>query len=104
MRKKRHRHRQHTNPLLAALSSGAVTRIGALILTAMALVAATEKLQHIDLAIKPVVTAKHAAAGTGKDGDDEDEEEDKKSEGLRKTVRAHEDYDVGLRMPAISGS
>lgn len=70
------------------------TQASAWVLTAVALTAATEKLHHIDMG--------HAAPGTHT-AHAGSNKESFRNERVKETPRILEEYDVGLRMPAISG-
>ncbi len=79
------------------LSSDMAIHLGAWVLTAAALLSSTEMLLHTEHAAAPVpVGSGHStympAAGMTA-----------RAESSRETARMPEEYDVGLRMPAISG-
>ena len=74
------------------------TVAGAWVLTAAALLATSEKLMHH--------AVDHGAASTPAHGQSVasyNEPEAIRAEGARETARLPEEYDVGLRMPAVSG-
>lgn len=81
------------SPDSARLSSVAM-QVGAWVLTAAALLAATEKLHYIEF----------ASASHGQSTAAYAQPETIRAEGPRETARMFEEYDVGLRMPPISGS
>lgn len=72
-------------------------RLGTWVLTAAALIASTEMLHHTEQAAMPV------SIGSGHSSFMPSEGMSARAEGTRETARLPEDYDVGLRMPAISG-
>ncbi len=77
-------------------TEGLASQIGAWVLTAAALLASVETLHHNDHTVVPVTaSAGHSSVNEGMSA---------RAEGTRETARLPEEYDVGLRMPAISGS
>lgn len=72
------------------------THVGAWVLTVTALMAASEKLHHIELA-HVTVQAGHSTSAPAH------QPEAIRAEGAKETARLPEEYDVGLRMPGISG-
>lgn len=76
--------------------SSIATVIGAWVLTGAALLASTESLHHAnDHAVVPVTVGTGHSLSQGMTA---------RAEGVRETARMLEEYDVGLRMPHISGS
>ena len=69
-------------------------RAGAWLLTATAMLAATEKLHHIDAHAPSTAHSSHYSA----------EVQPARAEGARETARLPEEYDVGLCAPNISGA
>ncbi len=76
------------------LSGDIALHLGTWVLTAAALLASTEMMHH---------TAVPVHVGTGHTSFMPAEGMTARAEGTRETARLPEDYDVGLRMPAISG-
>lgn len=70
--------------------------VGAWVLTVTALMAATEKLHHMDVGHAAVPVGHSTMASTY-------QPEAIRAEGAKETARLPEEYDVGLRMPGISG-
>lgn len=75
----------------------AATLIGAWILTAAALLASTEKLMHAEQGHAALPAHGHSTVSYT-------QPEAIRAEGARETARLPEEYDVGLRMPAVSGA
>lgn len=73
------------------------THAGAWVLTATALMAATEKLHHVDFGHATVPAGHNTSMAAAH------QPEPIRAEGAKETARLPEEYDVGLRMPGISG-